>query len=348
MPGQSELKIGVIGTGVMGRNHARILSDLPGAKLIGVADQNEATAGRVAHQYHCEAHTDYRALLDSGIDAVSIAVPTVRHLEIARAAVQRGINVLVEKPIASSIREGAMLAELAGESGVKLMVGHIERFNPAVSALKEMLDGGEIGRVFQIEARRQGPFPARIMDVGVTIDLAVHDVDIVRHVTGAEVEHVFAEMASRVRGTHEDSLYGLVRLDDGVMANLSINWLTPTKIRTLSVTGERGMFVVDYITQDLFFYENAQAARQTWDAMSLLRGVGEGRMIRHVVPRREPLRAELEAFVSCVLEDTPPPVTAADGLVALAIAEALLASADQTAVIPFQPVAGFVNLSEAA
>jgi len=206
------------------------------------------------------------------------------------------------------------------------MVGHIERFNPAVVALKACLSDGELGRVFQFDARRQGPFPARVRDVGVVIDLAVHDLDVMRYVSGAEVVRLYAETERRIHSSHEDLLTGLVRLSDGTVGTLSVNWLTPTKIRELAVTGERGMFRVDYLTQDLYFFENATARGNGWEALHMLRGVSEGRMIRLVVAKKEPLRAEQEAFLAAVRGEAPVPVTGWDGLRALELAQAMVRS----------------------
>jgi predicted dehydrogenase len=324
------IKVAVIGVGAMGRNHARVCADLEQATLVGVADTIGETAEQIGQKYQCRGYTDYRQLLDEQRpEAVTIAVPTVDHLETALEVIERGIHLLIEKPLAFSLEEGERIIAAAHEKGVKLMIGHIERFNPAVLALKAHLADDELGRVFQIDARRQGPFPARIRDVGVVIDLAVHDLDVMRYVTGAEIERAYAETERRIHSTHEDLLTGLVRLDDGTVGTLSINWLTPTKIRELSVIGERGMFRVDYLTQDLYFYENATANEMEWEAIRMLRGVSEGRMIRHVVAKREPLRIEQEAFLAAVRGDIPVPVTGRDGLQALRLAHALVASGQE-------------------
>ena len=213
----------------------------------------------------------------------------------------------------------------ANENDVRLMVGHVERFNPAVVELKRRLDRGELGRIFEIVARRKGPFPVRVRDVGVVIDLAAHDLDIMWYLTGAEVTRVYAETAQRVHVSHEDMLSGLLRFSDGTVGVLDINWLTPTKIRELSVIGERGMFQVNYLTQDLFFFENAQAS-EVWDTLSILRGVAEGRMIRHVVAKREPLRTEIEAFLAAVRGEEVPIVSGEDGLRALRQAQMIVQS----------------------
>ena len=327
------MKTAVIGVGAMGRNHARVYSELPDVQLVGVADADAEAAAAVATRHTTRAYTDYRHMLDElQPDAVTVAVPTADHLDVALQVIERGIHLLVEKPIAASVQEGRQIIAASEEAGVRLMVGHIERFNPAVVALKAHLASGELGRVFQIDARRQGPFPARVKDVGVVIDLAVHDLDVMRYVTGAEVVRVYAETERRIHSTREDLLTGLVRLDD-IIGTLTINWLTPTKIRELHVIGERGMFRVDYLTQDLYFYENATAQGAEWDTLRVLRGVSEGRMIRHVVAKKEPLRAELEAFLSAVRGEAPVAVTGEDGLKALELAQAVVKSGLEHRVI---------------
>jgi UDP-N-acetylglucosamine 3-dehydrogenase len=321
------LKVAVIGVGAMGRNHARIYWDMPDVALVGVADADAQSAQAIAKRYDTHAYADYRRLLDEQKpDAVTIAVPTVDHLAVAMELIQRDIHLLIEKPIAFSIDEGRRIIAAAEERNVCLAVGHIERFNPAVIALKERLAAGELGRVFQIDARRQGPFPARVKDVGVVIDLAVHDLDVMRYISGAEVVRLYAETERRIHSTREDLLTGLVRLSDGSVGTLTINWLTPTKIRELYVTGECGMFRVDYLTQDLYFFENATANGNGWETIHMLRGVSEGRMIRHVVAKREPLRAELEAFLAAVRGEAPVAVTGVDGLRALELAQAVVTS----------------------
>jgi UDP-N-acetylglucosamine 3-dehydrogenase len=320
-------RVAVIGIGSMGRNHARVYTELPEATLVGVADANEAAAAQIARRYGTESYTDYIRLLDEQKpEAVTIAVPTVDHLEVALAVIERGIHLLIEKPIAFTGDEARQIIQAADAAGVKLMIGHIERFNPAVTALKNRLAAGELGRVFQMDAHRQGPFPARVQDVGVVIDLAVHDLDVMRYVSGSEVVRVYAETERRIHSSHEDLLTGLIRMDDGAIGTLIINWLTPTKIRELLVTGETGLFRVDYLTQDLYFYENATANCEDWETIRMLRGVSEGRMIRHVVAKKEPLRAEQEAFLAAVCGEAPVPVTGEDGLKALELAQAVVTS----------------------
>jgi predicted dehydrogenase len=331
------LKVAVIGVGSMGRNHARIYWEMPDVDLVGVADENSADVNAVAKRYNTTAYSDFRQLLeDQRPDAVTVAVPTSSHLNVALEVIQRGIHLLLEKPIASTVEEGQKIIDASARAGSHLMIGHIERFNPAVIALKQHLAQGELGRVFQIDTHRRGPFPTRVNDVGVVIDLAVHDLDIIRYITQAEIIRLYAETEKRISSAHEDLFTGLVRLSDSTIGTLSINWLTPTKIRELYVTGERGMFKVDYLTQDLYFYENAIGSGPDWDTMRVLRGVNEGRMVRNIVDKKEPLRSEQEAFIAAARGKSPVQVTGADGLRALELAQAVVTSGLEHRLIFFE------------
>lgn len=322
-----ELKAAVIGVGSMGRNHARVYTELKATRLVGVADALPETAQRVGASFNVPAYSDFRDLLErERPDLVSVAVPTQEHFAVASAALDAGCHVLVEKPITASVAEGEALIRKAQETGRKLMVGHIVRFSPVVQALKQHLEAGELGRIFQVVCRRIGPFPARIRDVGVVIDLAPHDLDMMRFVTGEEITRVYAETERRIHTAHEDMVLGLVRFRDNVAGMLEINWLTPQKVREVIVLGERGMFRADDLTQDLYFYENADANGLDWQHLSLLKGVSEGRMVRYPIARYEPLKAELEAFATAVLEDKPVPINGQDGLAALRLAIALVES----------------------
>ena len=310
----------------MGRNHLRVLHDLECAELVGLADADEATAARAARPFDVPYHTDYRELLDrEKPEAVVVAVPTIMHREVALEAISRGIHLLVEKPVAYTVEEGEEIIGAARSAGVLLTVGHIERYNPAILELHRRLVRGDLGRVFQIHARRLGPFPPRVRDVGVVIDLASHDVDIMRFLTGSEVSRVYAETARRIHTNHEDLLSGLLRFKDNSIGVLDINWLTPTKIRELMVTGEKGMFLVNYLTQDLYFYEN-NYIKTGWDTISNISGVSEGDMVRLRIDKVEPLRAELDRFVRATRGEVAPLVTGEDGLAALRIASSLVQS----------------------
>ncbi len=329
----SKLRVAVIGAGAMGRNHLRVLNDLDPVYLVAVADADEGAAQRAARRYGIAAYADYVAMLDEQKpEAVVVAVPTSLHREVTLAAIERRANVLVEKPIAFTVPEGQEMIDAAGKAGVVLTVGHIERYNPAILELHKRLQRGELGRVFQIHARRLGPFPPRVRDVGVVIDLATHDVDIMRFLTGSEPVRLFAETARRIHTEHEDLLSGLVRFSDNSIGVLDINWLTPTKIRELMVTGEKGLFLVNYLTQDLYFYEN-NYVRTDWDTISNISGVSEGDMVRLRIDKAEPLKVELESFVRAVLGEDVQLVSGEDGLAALRIVRALVQSGMEGKVI---------------
>ncbi len=327
------LNAAVIGVGTMGRNHVRVLASLPHVQLVAVADVDEDAARQAASTYRAHAYTDYRRMMDQEeLDLVSIAVPTRLHMPVALEAIERGIHCLIEKPIAASVEEGERIVQAARDAGVKVTVGHIERFNPAVQELKRRLNRGELGRVFQIHARRVGPFPPRITDVGVVMDLATHEVNIMEYLVGAPVASLYAETEQEIHAYHEDLLSGLLKFANGTVGVLDINWLTPTKIRQLSLIGERGMFLVNYLTQELHFIENGEITDQ-WDGLVALMGVSEGRHIKFELQRREPLRLELEHFVQTVLEDKEPLISPEEALRAVYLAQKMIESGREHRII---------------
>jgi UDP-N-acetylglucosamine 3-dehydrogenase len=341
---KSTLRAGVIGLGSMGANHARVYGEIDGIELAAVADTDAArldagTAGRQARGFD-----DYRRMLDEErIDLVSVCVPTQAHLDVASDVIARGVPLLVEKPLAATLDEGRRIVELARAAGVTLTAGHIERFNPAVVELKRRLEAGELGRVFQVHARRVGPFPERVRDVGVVLDLAPHDIDVMRFLLESEITRVHAETEQRINTEREDMLIGMLRFANGVVGVLDVNWLTPTKIRELSVLGERGMFVVDYLARELTFFENDAAPRERqpadWAARHL-KGVSEGAVHAIKIDKREPLRVELEAFVRAVRDGTPPAVSPDDALAAIAVSEALVRAASSGVAVAVAGVSG--------
>jgi predicted dehydrogenase len=330
------MKVAVIGVGSMGRNHARVYSELAEAELVAVSDADAKKASSIAEKFGVRAYTDYHEMLEKEKpEAVSVVVPTSMHEEVGCAALEAGANVLIEKPIASTVEAGERLIEKARTVGRKLMIGHIVRFNPAIQALKQKLAAGELGRIFQVFCRRAGPFPTRIQDVGVVVDLAPHDIDLMRFLTEADPIRVYAETERRLHTNHEDLLWGVLRFADGITGSLEINWLTPTKVRETLVLGERGMFRVDDLTQDLYFFENELAKNVQWTALETLKGVSEGSMIRYAIQRFEPLKAELQAFLKALQDGKPVPVSGEDGLAALRISLALVESGQTHKVIEF-------------
>lgn len=330
------VRVAVAGAGAMGRNHVRILHDLDECALVAVCDAMAPAVEWAVSHYGVAGYASYGEMLaGETLDAVVIAVPTSLHLEVGRAALQHDLHVLIEKPIAGDLEDAKTLAAEAERRGRQLAVGHVERFNPAVRELKARLTKGELGRILQIHARRLGPFPPRIRDVGVVIDLATHDIDVMHHLIGGEVVRLFAETERRINTAHEDMLSAILKFDSGTVGVLDVNWLTPTKVRDLSVLGERGMFHVNYLSQELTFYANS-AVRPGQDAATLS-AVTEGNMVRFQIPHAEPLRLELLSFLDAVASGRPVDVGAVDGIRALRTATQLMDSAEHGKAIDLLP-----------
>ena len=319
------LRAGVIGLGSMGRNHLRVYGELDGVEVVAAADPDaavleRAVRGRTAHPY-----SDYRRLLqEEAPDLVSIAVPTGLHHEVTLTALEAGVHVLIEKPIGSSVEQGKEIAAAARQRGLKATVGHVERFNPAVAELKRVLDEGSLGRVYQVQARRVGPFQQRMRDVGVARDLATHDLDVMRYILGSEVSHLYCHTQTGVRTQYEDALLAVLRFENNVSALLDVNWLSPLKVRELIVLAEGGMLTLDYINQELFVYKDA-GQPSTWVDPAALRITPEA-VHKLPVAKSEPLLAELGAFVRAVAEDEEPLLTCEDAIVALHLAGQLVES----------------------
>jgi predicted dehydrogenase len=306
------VRVAVVGAGAMGQNHVRVLQGLPGARLVAVADSEAARRDLP----EIPGYAAYIRMLDEEQpDAAIISAPTRLHHDVALACIERGIAVLVEKPLAATVAEGERVADAAAAADVPLAVGHIERFNPAVRELKRRLDVGELGRIYRVAVQRVGPFYQRQRDVGVTYDLATHDIDVVRMLLGRETIRVQAETLTGVRTPYDDALTGLVTFDGDITASLDVNWLAPEKVRTLALLGERGQFQLDYIRRTLVFCPSVAD--------------GEGLPQEIAVPdaAAEPLREELAAFIHAARREKAPAVSAVDGLAAMRVADALLESA---------------------
>lgn len=327
----ANLRAAVIGVGSMGKNHARIYADLEGVELVAVADPEASLCNGVAQKYRCRSYADHREMLAAEqLDLVSVVVPTRFHYNVALDVIEAGVPLLIEKPIAATIEQGQLLIDAAHKRGVPMTVGHIERFNPAVIALKQRLLDHDLGQIFQISTRRVGPFPARIGDVGVAVDLATHDMDILHYLTESGIRRMHVELGRHLHHHHEDMLSAILRFSNGIVGMLEINWLTPTKIRELAVVGERGMLVANYLTQDLIFYENDSCAGQHWPALAVM-GVTEGQMVRLKVQRREPLYEELRSFATAVRDGVAPAMRSEDALHALVMAHQLIDAAEPIA-----------------
>ena len=294
---QTGLRVGVVGLGMMGQHHARVYSQLK-CELVGVVDTDIERAKEIGEKYGIKYYTDYTELIPQ-VDAVSIAVPTTLHQQVATDFIKQGVHCLVEKPIASNLKEAQEMIQAAEENHIKLVVGHVERFNPVVLSLKQLIDEGILGELMIISTRRVGPFVSRIRDVGIIIDTATHDIDIARYLVGKEPVEVFSK-AGRFKHPKED--HAIVVLDfGGTTACIEVNWFTPHKVRSLVATGSEAIAYLDYIEQELTVH-NSQG-------MEIVK-----------VEKAEPLKLEIEHFLKCVENDTQPLVDGYEGLKVLKIA----------------------------
>ena len=311
------LRVGVIGAGIMGSNHARVLAGLAGVQLVGVADPDSKQRDLVTRVLGCPAVTDMDKLFELGVDAVTIAAPTHLHRDVSLACIARGVHLLVEKPIASTVEEGREIIAAARKAGVQLMVGHVERFNPAVIAIKKAIEGEDI---LSIGITRVGPFPPRMSNVGVVIDLAVHDIDLIRWFTDSDIVDVQPQTSNAV-AEREDIALLQFRTASGVLAHINTNWLTPFKARNVTVA-TRGKYVMgDLLT------------RQVTECFGF-KADGSYSMRHLPVGHDEPLRAELMSFVSAVRSQSAPAVSGEEGVASLEIAIQCLDSSTKTAAIP--------------
>lgn len=319
----ANLRAGLIGLGMMGRHHARVLRQLDGVDLVAVADpagDPHGVAGPL------QVLPDVNALIEAGIDYAMVAAPTRFHTETGLALAAAGVHTLIEKPLASDVEGAQRLADAFEAAGLVGAVGHIERYNPALQSLRARLEAGELGEVYQIATRRQGPFPSRIADVGVVKDLATHDIDLTAWVAQREFTSVAARTAYKSGREHEDLVAVTGSLTGPVVTNHLVNWLSPMKERVTVVTGEKGAFVADTLLADLTFHANGEIVTR-WDDVAQFRGVSEGDMIRFAIDKPEPLRTEHENFRDAILGKDTDIVTMAQGLNTVRVAEAVLTSA---------------------
>ncbi|WTQ92377.1 Gfo/Idh/MocA family oxidoreductase [Streptomyces sp. NBC_00147] len=326
------LRAGLVGLGAMGRNHARVLSSLDGVELVGAMDPAGDPTGAARG---APVVATLPELLALGLDYAVVACPTSLHEGIGLALAADGVCALIEKPLAHSAAAARRLADAFDRAGLVAGVGHIERFNPALQSLRSRLEAGELGEMFQVVTRRQGPFPQRIADVGVVKDLATHDIDLTSWVTGCPYASVAARTLSKSGRPHEDMVAVVGELTNGTMVSHLVNWLSPLKERFTAVTGEHGCFIADTLTADLTFHANGAVATE-WEALSNFRGAAEGDMVRYAIPKREPLLVEHERFRDAVEGKGTDIVTLEQGLRTVEVAEAVLDSARRKAYLPLQ------------
>jgi len=319
----AKLRAGLIGLGMMGRHHARVLRSLEGVELVAVADPGGDHYGAADGM---EVLPDVESLIAVGIDYCMVAVPTASHDEVGLTLAAAGIHTMIEKPLARDVAGARKLAEAFEQSGLVAAVGHIERYNPSLQSLRTRLEAGELGEVYQIITRRQGPFPSRIADVGVVKDLATHDIDLTAWVARQPYKSLAAQTAHKSGRKYEDLVAVTGLLADGTVTSHLVNWLSPMKERVTVVTGDRGTFVADTLNADLTFHANGIVPTE-WDDIARFRGVTEGDVIRYAIAKPEPLRTEHEAFRDAVLGRQADIVTMRQGLATVAVAEAVIESA---------------------
>ena len=303
----NQLRVAVIGTGFWGKNQARVFSQLHQTKLMCVCDANPKTASTIGSQFNVEHTTDLNSVLSRrDIDAVTICTPTVTHRDVATRALEAGKHVLVEKPMTNTAAEANELLSLAKKKELRIMPGHIERFNPAVTYLKSRVDEGTLGNIMLLVARRVGRWPERIGDVGVVRDTAIHDIDLARYIFADEVSAVYAQLGS-LRHSKEDYAEIMLQFSKGGTAFIDANWLTPKKTRTMVVTGSDATAELDYITQQVSIESSERTVTPNLDG-------------------KEPLTLELTHFAESILNESPFSVNGIDGLRAVEICEAVLTS----------------------
>lgn len=319
----ARLRAGLIGLGMMGRHHARVLGSLEGVDLVAVADAGGDPHGVAGAAPVLSSVED---LVAAGIDYCVVAVPTIHHEEIGLVLADAGVHTLVEKPLAPDIDAAKRLTLAFESAGLVGAVGHIERYNPALQDARRRLENGDLGKIYQVATRRQGPYPARIADVGVVKDLATHDIDLTAWVTQRPFVSVAAYTAFRSGREHEDLVSAIGLLEGGVVTNHLVNWLSPFKERTTVITGEKGAFIADTLTADITFHANGEV-ETTWSEVARFRGVSEGDVVRFAIAKPEPLRTEHEHFRDAVLGKASDIVTMREGWTTVNVAEAMIVSA---------------------
>jgi len=324
---RTPLRAGLIGLGQMGRHHARVLRTLDGVELVAVADPaaGDLDLSGLGLDPSTSVSTSVASLLANRLDIAVVAAPTSVHERTALELARHGVHTLIEKPVANDVASAELIADAFVSAGLVGCVGHIERYNPALQEMRRRLARGELGEIYQVTTRRTGPFPARIADVGVILDLATHDIDSTAWVTGRSYETVSARTAHRSGRAHEDLVAVVATLEDGIVASHLVNWLSPLKERVSVVTGERGSLVADTVAADLTFFANG-VAPVDWESLRSFRGVVQGDVIRYAIPKPEPLRVELEAFRDAVLGVRDDVVSVREGADVVRVAEAMLAS----------------------
>ena len=289
------VRVAVIGAGNMGRHHVRNYAAIPEAQLVAVVDLNPATK-ELASQHGAKHYTDYLEMLDvEHPDAVSVVLPTTMHAPVGLEILKRGIHLMLEKPIASSVADANSLIKVAREQGVVFTVGHIERYNPVVRKLRELIENGALGRITSIVSKRVGGFPAVEPKTDVVLDLAVHDIDIMSFLLDRYPDAIYSHGSRTVHSSEIDAAEVLLDYGDA-SGFVQANWTTPVKVRTISVTGSAGYVEGNYVTQELIYYEQQKPDMSADFRVDVAR-VATAKKQVIPVDFREPLEVELTSFL---------------------------------------------------
>jgi UDP-N-acetylglucosamine 3-dehydrogenase len=319
------LNVGVIGIGMMGQNHARVYSEI--ANLVGLADADDNILNQVSKRFNVKGFKDYHKLIeDHNIDAVSICTPTSTHFDIAVEAIEAGKHVLLEKPMGGDLEKARELVARAKKKGITLAVGYIERHNPVVAYTKSLISEGAFGDVISISARRVSSFPSRIKDVGVILDLGIHDLDVIRYLSGSNVNSVYFLAGGTKEEKFEDHANILLEFENGIFAVIEVNWLTPMKVRRVSLTCSKNFVEMDYINQTL---QISSSTIKELDLGNLYRIPQEYMERKIKIEEREPLKNELSDFLWAMEHKKEPLVSGEEGVKTLEIAQAAMLSAEQ-------------------
>jgi len=311
----SKIGVAVIGTGFWGKNHSRIYKELENTNLVAICDVNPERAKAIAEQYGVKAYTDSSKMLkNSEIQAVSVCTWSIKLAEEALKCLHSGKHVLVEKPMATDTKQAQTLLDTAEANGLHLTVGFLTRFIPGLQQIKQSVETKKIGEMVSATTKRVTQWPERIGDVGIVKDTAIHDIDVTRFISGEDPVSVYAKMGSMRHKQFEDYAQIMLTYRSGKTAFIESNWLTPYKIRSLNVTGSEAIMRLDYNSQELWI-ENAVETIQPRNSF------------------KEPLKAELEHFIECIIEKKTPMITGEDGYKALEIAVAAMKSSVKNTVI---------------
>ncbi len=314
-----KLNVAVIGVGNMGSHHARNYFKMPQANLTAIADLNKDLGKKIANKFNCMFYDDYKDMLaKEEINTVSVVVPTILHEKVSTDVINYGKHLLVEKPLSHNVKSAERIVQAAKNKGVKLAVGHVERFNNGVIKLKELLTKNELGEILGISIERVGlPWP-KVTEVNVIIDLAIHDIDILYYFLGTEPNHVWAHGGI---STHSQEDYAKILLTYGKIGSfVEVNWKTPVKIRKVEITGSSAYAELDLIKQKLVIYRGIKKSVGIENYSEFLK---KWKPVTEIInfQKNEPLRTELESFLSSIISDSEPLVSGIDGLKAVQLAE---------------------------